>query len=385
MRKISWPIAFVCLAFLFSIPRFVGLSTFELTGDEQAMQSIAVAENLKGKPADHGLQSIRGVYYGPFSIWVYQSLLLFTNDFATLRFWAVVLQSLAFGIGLYQIARLCPFLNPWFAVLPFLFPYFTFFSRLIWDFHAPLAVLACASYLTFLNSRRFLPLFLTGFVLTLSLLDHLKGLSSVAAIGLHCLIFRREVLKETWRRWVPALGFYLLISAPYLLFYWQHRKPLGYQFGGLVSLGFSLTGPILLSAIDISRYLGPGWYLSEGGSVWLFWIANASVVIYLFFYGGLVDMIRYVRSRAGKPGNAELEFCWLCFFALIFVTFLNLLMGIFNFPHYFSAVWIYVFGVAWFFLTRHWQSRIVRALTALYALSLIVCLVKLALNGMRWA
>lgn len=369
----------ILLLLALSLTRFESISSFGLTDDEIQMFAIAQTCNEEGRLSNHGLKSNRGIYYGPFTIWIYQLFLVFTDNVGTMRIGAVILQSLAVGLSLVMVVTLCPFLIPLIGILVFLSPYFWVFSRLVWDFHIPLSALAFAFYLLFLKSKRFYALFLSGLFLLFGLLDHPKGFSGTAAILTHFILFRRTYLAKYWPHLVGISMVYLAIALPYLMNIFQHPEPVPYRFGGIASLGYTFSGAILFSAIDIGRYLGKEWYLAKGGSPLFLWLTYLTALIYFLWFGGLIYMARYVWKNftGARDDPFKFEFCSLCLLVLPFLLFLNELMALVSYPHYFAPVWIYFFGIIWLFISEFWNHLLLRWVLLIYAVSMLITGIKI--------
>jgi hypothetical protein len=179
----------------------------------------------------------------------------------------------------------------------------------------------------------------------LSVLTHLMALSTIAAVGLHALLFeRRKLLARPW-----FLGALLVAGCvaclPYLR-YLLHAQSLagGFQFR-LASFWFALLGGRTFSAVAAEYFYGPWWFwVGPGPAAWLVTVA-VCLTAYAFlptFYG----MFLCVRGVWWR-GQGERVFA-AQFIALVAVGIhlaLMLRYRLVSHPHYYNGVWFVFFAL----------------------------------------
>jgi len=154
-----------------AIAIIIAFTAFVLPGDVPFIAEMATllgsAAQLNATPshflgislpftiATIGTLGTRGLPYGPFPIWFYQALLIFShNPVAVVSMRSLIFETTT-AAALLWLTRVMR-LSPWFVPLSMLSPWLWLYSREIWDntFCIPLSALAVAGYGDFINTRR---------------------------------------------------------------------------------------------------------------------------------------------------------------------------------------------------------------------------------------
>src|SRR5262249_53377726 len=123
------------------------------------------------------------------------------------------------GLSLAWLSRTAK-LWPWFAAVVMLSPYLWYYSRVLWDnsFCIPVAGLAFAAYVAFLDRERLSSFALVIASLWVLTLTHLMSVALTLPIALHMAIARRRAL---WRyKWTAIAISAVAIGVTYS--YWAY-------------------------------------------------------------------------------------------------------------------------------------------------------------------
>ena len=224
--------------------------------DEPQLIASAVKANREGRLASVGLLGTYGFSYGPAPTWVYQALTPITRDLVGIATLHILLMSAATAGAIWWLGRSLR-LWMWFAPVPLLSPYYWFYARVLWDnpFLLPLGR-ARAGRLRGVSRVRFIgrPASLRRGHAQVPLV-HLMGISLVAPLAAHMVIFRRRAL---WAHRY-SLGA-IAVAALWLAWpYWMYLagpRPAAPSAGpAIAGWLFPLFGGRLLSARELDVLL----------------------------------------------------------------------------------------------------------------------------------
>jgi hypothetical protein len=203
----------------------------------------------------------------------------------------------------------------------------------------------------------------------------------IAVLALHFLLYHRDWLKRNPWRVALSLTVAALVASPYLVHLAQNHPVESHSWRSRVaSLGFSLSGPVQLSAIGFERYLGRNWFLpvSAGGigDGPLTALVVLSALAYLFCWYGLILAGRGWWRHEGSGLHYDL--CFVAFLGFVFHLALNFLMGLFSYGHYYNGVWIFFFVFLWLAVSQLWDRGWARGIFLTYAIAMAFTLVTIA-------
>ena len=314
--------------------------------DEPQLIASAVRANREGRLAPVGLLGTYGFSYGPAPTWVYQALTPVTRDLVGIAALHILLMSAATAGGIWWLGRSLR-LWIWFAPLPLLSPYYWFYARVLWDnpFLLPLGALALAGYAAFLASGSPTGLRVSVAAMLSVPMVHLMGISLVAPLAAHMMIFRRRAL---WAHRY-SLG---AIAVAALWLAWPYWTSLAGPRPATPGAGHSIAGwlmPLsggrLLSARELDYFYGPG---PVGGRLFAIAAAISSIAYALVWCGIVVAIALMVRASRHREWTARTHVAAISVGSLLCQAAVHGITAKFEHPHYYNGTWISVVLLAWF-------------------------------------
>ncbi|MBI3551698.1 MAG: glycosyltransferase family 39 protein [Elusimicrobia bacterium] len=344
--------------------------------DEPRLIVYALQNLRAGVLPWHGILGSHGVLYGPFALWVYQTMLLVTRDlFAMVR-----LHALLFGLGcagaVWWLARLEPELDAMWGGAALLSPYFWLYGRMLWDntFLIPLSGLAVCLYISFGRKPRAGTLALLVLALSLAFLTHLMSLILIVPIAAHALWRHGHWLRERRVLVLTLAAGSAALCAPYLLaaageFGREVSSPMGSAWRGWL---FPLLGGRLFSGLGFGYFLGDDWPVRPWGLL----AARLSALALPLVWGGMALAARRVSRGLRRPAERDSAF-QLSLLGLGTVFLQCAVYGlakVYGHPHYLGVAWIFNLYFLWSAVSalgrwRDWTGAIYAAALA----AVLVC------------
>jgi hypothetical protein len=346
-----------------AIAIIIAFTAFVLPGDVPFIAEMATllgsAAQLNATPshflgislpftiATIGTLGTRGLPYGPFPIWFYQALLVFSHNPVAV----VCMRSLIFetttAAALLWLTRVMR-LSPWYVPLSMLSPWLWLYSREIWDntFCIPLSALAVAGYGDFIETRRRWPLALAASCLGAMTLIHLMSVAMIGGVALHAFLFQRNSLNR-FRSTLAAVGIVWLAL-----------------FGIYFHAAIHVAAPVMTVAVSGSLswwfpLLG-GHHLAAGFD-WLPTVHKEAPQILSVFQaisllpypavwaGMILVVVRYRRSlRRREPFTTADQLALLSVITAVCQGILDAAERTMPLSHYFNATWICYVVLAWY-------------------------------------
>lgn len=333
--------------------------------DEPAFIQLALQANDRNIFAPAALQGNFQITYGPFAIWIYQILLLFTSHPVLL----VTLKTLlTVGVLFYALKKITPSckLNS-FITLAFLLasPFMWHFARKLWDnvFLMPMGFLLAAFLFTYFATGK--KRFLAAGSFTGSLMIFLHPLATPVAMALpFSLLFQ----KKTWGKKIAEVLASSIITILLPAFYflpqiWQKssvfsEKLTGKGGGSMPAFLELLAGPYRIFAGTgfrngmVMEYKGllPGVW---EGVLDLLEILLPLLLALLLLWGVISLFQRYFRKKENSP--ILLLGIW-AFSALLFKFVFDFLLHLPPHSHYFT-VGIPPLAILLFIGLSSWQEK----------------------------
>lgn len=362
--------------------------------DEPKLFLSADAANKDHHLAPSGLMGSVGLVYGPSPTWVYQLMLLVSNQPQAWVVMHVVLMLTGIVIGLMMLARALN-LGRWFILILLLSPYTWFYARHLWDnsFLIPLSCLALGSYALHLRIRTTekepstKAIVLAALLSLLLPLIHFMALPLSLALLAHMIVFMR---RDLWRaRWPLLIGGLLLTVThlPYfslLLDHVKHFEP--HQRSSFISEGwaFPLFGGKIFSGWNLEYFFGQHWLPDS----WLFRLAEMlTVLIYASVWFGIFLATRHTVKRPLRSDiskallEPEVPLKHVLFVAVVTLMLQVIVCGLSSssyHPHYYNGLWAVYAVFAWIAVDRFTKNQSGILGVAIYSSSLVSVLICLA-------
>lgn len=359
LHRIDWPFKKLCfVAALISLVSLPLLFTGDMPwiNDEPLWIDQAINCQRDGLCPTHGPQSTLGVaHHGPLPIWMYATLLFFTNDLIVLARWhTFVVLLLTFGSLFWFLREIGkPFV--WGIFLAALSPYLYFFHRLLWDNTIPFAILTAASYLSFCKRPTVWKAATVAFGVSAMFMTHLMSVSFILPLILHALSYHRRWIRD---HVIPCT----VISLTTLAALWPYLQSIRFPsfFSSSAKLavrnGMDLTtfsdsirylffGGIFFSGFDMEYFFGGNWFTSDS----LPWLSVVLLLARSFtllaipatWIGmGMACIIVYRGLSHPRTEKGVLFHCsLLALLTLLFFGGLTVATRVYSHPHYYNAVW----------------------------------------------
>lgn len=165
--------------------------------DEPRLLQNALYASLDGTWCRHGLPGDFGAY-GPFPLWVYQLLLMFSLHLPTVAVLKTVLFLAVCLYLIYKISRLSG-IPAWIPfALFFASPWLRHYSRCLWDniFVLPIALGFLLAFLKFLRTQRAVHLIFAAGLCVLAISVHSMAAPLAGGVLLFFLLFKRDILRS---------------------------------------------------------------------------------------------------------------------------------------------------------------------------------------------
>jgi hypothetical protein len=351
--------------------------------DEPQLIASAVKANREGRLATLGLLGTYGFSYGPAPTWVYQALTPLTRDLVGIATVHILLMSAATAGALWWLGRSLG-LWVWFAPVPLLSPYYWFYARVLWDnpLLLPLGALALGGYAAFLASGSPAGLRVSVAAMLSIPLVHLMGISLVAPLAVHMIIFRPRAL---WahRYSLGAIGLAALwLAWPYWTYLAGPRPATPGAGDSMAGWLFPLSGGRLLSARELDYFYGPR---PVAGRVFSAAAAISSIGYALVWCGIVVAITLMLRASRHRAWTPRTHLAAISVGSLVCQAVLHGITARFEHPHYHNATWISSVVLAWFAVDAMATGRTAarwaaRSTTAILAASLLIAVGMLAVR-----
>ena len=344
--------------------------------DEPALVYKALHANDTGQLETVGLMGSVGLPYGPHATWIYQGALLFTRDMVTL----VIVKSLVTAAillwGLLEVGRTAKLARP-VALVALVSPFLFFYGRVLWDnvFLLPASALLFATAAR--NLRRPSGLWWSLGVFSCYLLFHihLMSLFVIVPAALILPVACWPWVRENWGKALAPVAAAAAASYPYASILLAREYS-----GGVVKpelwqrLLSSLSGIQLFSFAGFFEYFAPEYAAaSPAGLDVLKGLALLSVPLYALGLG--ICTFALYRSIRRRALGARDWMDALALGSLLTAAGFALVVGLDRqHPHHLNSLWLPVFYLSWRAVSRYWDRRWMRAVTAVYATSLAVLL-----------
>jgi hypothetical protein len=329
----------------------------------------------------HGLTGSVGLPYGPVPVLIYSAALLFTHNLVLLVFLRAFFFSLAMGLSVWWLARMCPRLSPPVGALAMLSPYYWYYSRVLWDnsFLIPLSALTLVAYIWFCRTQAAWKFCLVVLGMVLIFQTHLMGLAMIIPVIGHFLWQYKSWGRKYARQCllISTLGF--LTCLPYLVYTAHHATEAraGAANWELAPWLFPLFGGRTFSALGLNYFFGDGWQ-NHAALPALFWVATGvSALGFLAFWVGLVEAWRFLMRNKATAGEKPLEFhlFTVVLATLVLQVFMDGIMRTSGEPHYYNTTSFCVFILVWLAYSRIKSMRWRWILPGLHAVALLTVLV----------
>ncbi len=321
--------------------------------DEPVFIGRAFEANSGGTLAREGLRGMFGIRYGPVAIWIYQGLLLVSQNPIHLSLMKNLLTLALLVGGLIYVGGRCG-LPKWPILLVFLSPYIYFYNRLLWDnvLIIPLSLLLWCALLAFWQQghRSYL---LAAVTIALILVHiHLMALLLVLPVFLSILVFDHRWIRR--HPYFSGLCGILVLTAciPYLLSTIPDvRFTLSRREGFFESLLVGVSGAGLFSFRHFGDYFIPEIYSSS-----FFidaWLTKALVSLsalvlvpwLIGIIGGAGGLIK--KWASGGSWSVPDRLTALALMSITTYTAFFAVTGHSHHPHYINSVWFAYFLIIW--------------------------------------
>ncbi len=312
--------------------------------DEPLLLAAALDANARGTLAPMGLLGTFGLSYGPLPTWMYQALLLITQDLVAMARIHVVVLMAPTAAALWWLSRSLR-LPLWFAALPLLSPYTWFYARVLWDntLLIPLGAAALAGYAAHLASGSRAGLRVATAAMLAMPLVHLMALALVVPLAAHMAIVRG---RELWRDRLSIAsiaGLFAAAAWPYWRYLITARPPASSD-PSLAGWIFPLLGGRLFSARQLAYFFGDATVSGDllAASATISWLA------YILVWIGLAIAVGHaVKGARTGIWTARAHLALILCGAVIAQMVMDGVTAKFQHPHYENVNWIAFALAAW--------------------------------------
>ncbi|MBR2363896.1 MAG: hypothetical protein IKA79_01730, partial [Lentisphaeria bacterium] len=338
----SWVLFFIVLLLLFAVP---GMTPW--INDEPSLLVMALKNNDQLSCAVRGLIGSVGFFYGPFAVWFYQILLLFTFS----PYLLVVLKVLiTASVSVWALRNICKVLKldwKWCFIFLFASPFAWHYARVLWDnvLLFPLSLCLLAFVCRFIQEEKstFQNACGAGVCGWFMLLLHPMSLPVVAlfpfVLFMDILVRKKEERKKI-RGYgivffaglvaaVPALCFYL----PQVLKLQKKAMPVSGISGNVKVLSCE---KFFAYMENLSGYGYDKWFIPEltddfSGKFYFFAGLLLMVILTILLLAGIIIILKKVLK---KEITAEVMLGSFCICILIGKIIMEILLQLKIFPHY---------------------------------------------------
>ena len=323
--------------------------------DEPLFIGKAYACNLASRWETRGLMGAVGMVYGPQAVWIYQILMLFSENLIILLFLKTLLFVVAVYYAAYKISRLTKLNILSFGILLTMSPYIYFYSRMLWDnvFLIPLSMLSFAYFLEFCSTRRWFAWASALFFAYFSLYLHPMSITWLITMVFVVSIYCRHFFLERYRRLIIFFMSVLLPALPFLYNLIKHFSP---SHGERISI-YDAFLTIFTVGRNLTFYGFFDYFVPEYLEAYPFMAFSLKICSFLqlIFVTGMIVSVFYLLLKNHKKYLSIYNFAlFSCFFLLLFHSAVILILRRFPHPHYnndvtFALIFIVWYGVDYFF------------------------------------
>ena len=321
--------------------------------DEPVFIGRAFEANSGGTLAREGLRGMFGMRYGPVAIWVYQGLLLVSQNPIHLSLMKnlLTLTLLVGGLIYFGGRRGLP---KWPILLVFLSPYIYFYNRLLWDnvLIIPLSLLLWCTLLAFWQQGRRSYLLAAVTIALVLVHIHLMALLFVLPVFLSILLFDHRWLRR--HPYFTGLCGVLALTAciPYLLSTIPDASiTLSRREGVFESLLVVLSGAGLFSFLHFGDYFIPEIYGSSffiDAKLTRILVSLSALVFVPWVIGMISGAGRLISKRkAGESWSVADRLTAVALMSIATYTAFFVVTGHPHHPHYGNSVWFANFLLIW--------------------------------------
>lgn len=350
--------------------------------DEPAIIGLALNFSDRVSPADSGLQGGLGLRHGPLPLWIYQVMLLVSEEPTDLILMRAGLVTAITAGSLGCLSR-CLGWWPWFIPVVLSSPYLWFFSRHLWDnsFGIPFTAFFLACYAALLARPSRVRLLLSISALFMLALTHLMTLALVVPGALHLAWFHRPLFRRHWVAVSATCALWIVAAWPYLgvLSAAELVKSTVYSTTGN-NWTFTLWGGTSLTATNFEIYVGDQTFIdrrSGGPKPAVQWAVRISAIGHALVWGGLVlaagQAWRAIRDASQRTPVAHLSVVTVAAFAL--QTVIDGLANIHSYAHYFNGTWAVFLFFAWHSVEHLNRRHLAHWVTIPHVAALLIVLV----------
>jgi hypothetical protein len=331
-------------------------------GDDVVLLTAAARCDAVRKLTGCGLTGSFGYPYGPLPVEVYQVLLEFSHDLATVVQLHAAIFTASTLFGLFWLVRRLS-MSPWLVLLPVVGPFFWFYSRLLWDnpMAIPAGTLMLAAYLEWWTVRRAWAFWIVAAAGPFLLLTHPMTIPLVAAVAIHAIVTRHTAVLRSWIPLVVMTAVAIYLSLPYfqMLDRVLHKPPArtgvesssdGYAKPSRpAAAAYPLMSGRLMTAYGFfdKRGFEPGL---ESSTIGRMAAGFSRIAIPVVLVGFIVSAIRFPRGWRSTARPIETASA-VAVLALVLQSGLDALMRLPPWPHYFNGTWPVIALMLWTGLT----------------------------------
>jgi len=331
----------------------------------------------------HGLIGNVGLPYGPVPVLIYSVALVFTHNLVLLVLLRALFFSLAIGLSVWLLARMCPKLSPPVGALALLSPYYWFYSRALWDnsFLIPFSALTLVTYISFCRTQAVWKLWLVALGMVLMLQTHLMCLPLLASITGHFLWQYKSWALKHARHGLLIVITGSLACLPYIVDVAHHladTKAAATDWQ-VAPWFFALLGGKTFSAIGLDYFFGENWQSHSGFPLLLLILTGVSALGFVAFWIGLGEAWRFLMRNRTLPGDKPLEFQ---LFSVVLLTLalqviVNGVSRTSGHPHYYNGTSFCAFTLVWLAYSQIANKRWRWTWTGLHAVALLPVLLSI--------
>ena len=335
----------------------------------------------------HGLTGSVGLPYGPAPILIFSAALVVTHNLVLLVFLRALFFSLALGVSVWWLARMCPALSPPVGVLAMLSPYYWYFGRVLWDnsFVIPFSALTLVIYISFCRTQAAWKLWLVALGTVLMFETHLMCLPLLAALVCHFAWQHGAWARKHAGQCLATAAAGLAACLPYLLYLTRHvsltedSSAAATAASPISRVGawfFPLLGGKTFSALGLGYFFGEKWQNSGPFPALLWALTVISALSLLAFWIGCVVAARLLLRNHRAAGDKPIEFhLWsIVLLTLILQMLMSGVVGTDDHPHYYNATSFCAFTLLWLAYSEVRNRRWRWTWAGLHAASLLAIL-----------